>query len=203
MTFFAADRSLLDPFREGDRRVLTLVYEHYVGPLSHILRQGFSVPMAERVLHVPGLSSPSDIESAVQEVFLRAFRTAGRMGYDGERNYGNYLFRIARNWRIDEFRKRDLPVVDASFEDLAILDTAQPVDERMVDSELEALVSRYLETVPERDAAYFRHRYEDGLAQTDAAARLGLSRIQGRRIEARVKAGLVEHLRKHGYGGSR
>lgn len=203
MTFFAGNRDLLERFRHGDRAVLEMVYHHYVRPLSHILRQGFTVPAGERMLHVPGLTAPSDIEAACQEVFLRAFRPAGRGGYDGERNYGNYLFRIARNWRIDEFRRRELPTVDAPVEDLSLVDPAPPVESAMVDAELESLVKRYLESVPERDRRYFHHRFVDGLAQTDAAGELGLTRIQGRRIEARVKAGLVDFLRERGYGGGR
>jgi RNA polymerase sigma-70 factor (ECF subfamily) len=203
MTFFAENRELLERFRLGDRAVLEMVYHHYVRPLSHILRQGFSVPSAERVLHVPGLSSPSDIESACQEVFLRAFRPAGRQGYDGERNYGNYLFRIARNWRIDEFRRRELPTVDVSVDELGVVDPELPVEDRMVDAELEGLIARYLDSVPERDRDYFKFRYVDGMAQTDAAGRLGLTRIQGRRIEARVKAGLIDYLKDRGYGGDR
>ena len=199
MTFFAGDRDLLEAFRRGDRQVLARVYDHYIGPLSHILRQGFSVPSGERVLHVPGLSAPSDIELAVQEVFLRAFRPNARQGYDGERNYGNYLFRIARNWRIDEFRKRDLRILDVPFEHLPVIDPAPAAEEQMVSAELGELVKTYLEGVPERDRCYFQFRFVDGLAQTEAAGRLGLTRIQGRRIEARVKAGLIDFLRARGH----
>lgn len=199
MTFFAGNRDLLEAFRRGDRQVLAMVYDHYIGPLSHILRQGFSVPAGDRVLHVPGLTSPFDIEAAVQEVFLRAFRPNARQGYDGERNYGNYLFRIARNWRIDEFRKRDVPVLDVPFEDLPVIDPAPAAEDRMVSAELEALVKAYVESVPERDRRYFQSRFVDGLAQTEAAGRLGLTRIQGRRIEARVKAGLIDFLRARGH----
>lgn len=201
MTFFAGNRDRLERFRQGDRAVLEQVYHHYVRPLSHILRQGFSVPADGRTLHVPGLTSPYEIEGACQEVFLRAFRPAGRLGYDGERNYGNYLFRIARNWRIDEFRRRELPTVDAPLEDLPLLDNEPLAEERLVDGELTALVERYLAGVPERDRSYFRFRFAEGLAQTEAAARLGLTRIQGRRIEARVKAGLIDFLRARGHGG--
>lgn len=202
MTFFAGDRERLERFRQGDRAVLEMAYHHYVRPLSHILRQGFTVPSGERLLHIPGLITPSDIENACQEVFLRAFRPAGRMGYDGERNYGNYLFRIARNWRIDEFRRRELVTVDTAFEELAVVDPAPSADARLVDAQLEASVSQYLATVPERDRRYFQHRFVDGLAQTDAAGEQGLTRIQGRRIEARLKAGLLEFLSRRGYGGS-
>jgi RNA polymerase sigma factor (sigma-70 family) len=203
MTFFAGDRDLLQRFRQGDRAVLDRVYQHYVRPLSHILRQRFSVPMADRLVHIPGLNDSDAIESACQEVFLRAFRPAGRLGYDGERSYGNYLFRIARNWRIDEHRRRALPVTDVELEALSLADPAPDADTRLVDAELGALVEDYLATVPERDQSYFRHRFADGLPQTDAAARLGMTRIQGRRIEARVKAGLLDFLRSRGHGGNR
>lgn len=183
--------------------MLDRVYQHYVRPLSHILRQGFSVPMADSLVHVPGLTESDAIEAACQEVFLRAFRPAGRLGYDGERNYGNYLFRIARNWRIDEYRRRELPASDVPVDELSLVDPAPGAETRLVDAELSALVGEYLSTVPERERSYFRHRFAEGLPQTDASARLGLTRIQGRRIEARVKAGLLDFLRSRGHGGNR
>ena len=203
MSFFAGEPDRLERFRAGDRDVLSDVYRHYVGPLSHVLRQGFSVTTPERVVHVPGLSSLHEIECAGQEVFLRAFQPKARLGYDGVRSFGNYLFRIARNFRIDEFRRRGLVVSGTPVEDLNVPDAVLPVDQQLVSNELDAMIKAFLSVVPERDRRYMGLRFEGGLAQTDAAAELGLTRIQGRRIEARIKLGLLAYLRERGYRGGR
>ena len=94
-------------------------------------------------------------------------------------------------------------MVDTSAEELSLVDPAPPVDARMVDAQLEASIARYLDRVPARDRRYFQRRFVDGLAQTEAAGEEGLTRIQGRRIEARIKAGLVEFLESCGYGVGR
>ena len=201
MTFFVGHAERLARFRSGDRSVLTEVYQHYVGPLQNVLRQGFSVRVDERVLHVPGLREPSEIEAACQEVFLRAFRAQARAGYDGERSYGNYLYRIARNWRIDVFRRTraESPLDDSQVAELE--DPTPGADAQLVDLELAQLVQTYLNTVPEKDRRYFLGRMAEGLTQTEAASNLGHTRIQGRRIEARVKTGLLAWLRGRGYSG--
>jgi RNA polymerase sigma factor (sigma-70 family) len=199
MTFFVGQPERLERFRSGDREVLTEVYRFYVGPLQNVLRQGFSVNVEDRVLHIPGLNEPTDVETACQEVFLRAFRASARAGYDGERSYANYLYRIARNWRIDTFRRhrRERPIDDAQVAELE--DPSPSAQEQLVDHELERLIQAYLETVPERDRSYFLGRLAEGRSQTEAAGVLGMTRIQGRRIEARVKTGLLAWLRARGY----
>ena len=181
--------------------MLTEVYLAYVGPLQNVLRQGFAVQAEARSIHIAGLTDAMEIEAACQEVFLRAFKASARLAYDPERSYANYLFRIARNWRIDAFRKRrpEIAVDVASMSGPEIEDESPLVEERMIDAELEALARRYLETVPARDREYFNGRLFGGRTQTDAAAALGLTRIQGRRIEARVKTGLLAWLRAHGH----
>jgi len=201
LTFFRGQPELVERFRAGDTAVLTEVYLAYIGPLQNVLRQGFAVQADARSFHIAGIADPMEVEAACQEVFMRAFKSSARQAYDPARSYANYLFRIARNWRIDAFRKRRpevsfdaAPVLGAEVEDEAPL-----VEARMIDAEVEALVADYLAGLPARDRDYFQGRLFGGRTQTEAAAALGLTRIQGRRIEARVKTGLLTWLRAHGH----
>ena len=54
---------------------------------------------------------PQDLADLVQEVFMRAFSREGRQAYDGLRDYGPYLFAIARNVLVDwaRVRGREIP----------------------------------------------------------------------------------------------
>ena len=201
MTFFRGKPELVEQFRAGDRAVLTEVYLAYVGPLQNVLRQGFAVQADARSFHIAGIADLMEVEAACQEVFLRVFKVSARQAYDPSRSFANYLFRIARNWRIDAFRKRRPEV---AFDIAALLgaeveDESPLAEDRMIDAETEALVADYLAGLPARDRDYFQGRLFAGLTQTEAAAALGLTRIQGRRIEARVKTGLLAWLRAHGH----
>ena len=200
MTFLLAEPDRLARFRAGDRQILALVYRHYLPEVAWVLRAGFDVVTPSGPLRVEGLRSPHDVECGCHEVFLRAFRPGARESYDGERPYRNFLFRIARNWRIDQFRRARPEAGNLRLDEVAFeLGVAASAEDESLDREAHHLVQAFVAELPERDRGYFRHRL-DGASQEEAAARGGLTRIQGRRIEARVKAGLLAHLRRHGYG---
>jgi DNA-directed RNA polymerase specialized sigma24 family protein len=64
------------------------------------------------------------------------------------------------------------------------------------------MVEAVLTALPERARAYLAHRLVDGLSQVEAAARVSMSRIQGRRIEGKFKAELLGRLRRSSQGGN-
>lgn len=189
----AGDPALLARFRAGDQEALATVYRAHFDEVCRVLRHGFGIKTATGPGRVPGLKDAFAVESACHEVFVRAFKPSARAAYDARRPYGHYLFGIARNLRIDLHRRRRAePTPPESFEGDA--DEGPPVDVLYQREAQRARVRAYLETLPATDRAYVDGRFEGGLSQTDAAAALGLTRIQGRRIEARVKAGLRRHL---------
>ncbi|MHC4836701.1 MAG: RNA polymerase sigma factor [Planctomycetota bacterium] len=190
---FASDETLLARFRAGDRAALAAVFRAYQDEVSRVLRAGFTVRGQSGAGRVPGLRDAFEVESACQEVFLRAFRPAARAAYDGERPYGHYLFGIARNHRIDQVRRRrpEAVPVEVIYEHPSDAPSPEAALER---AERRARVARFLEGLDSRDREYVRHRFESGLSQQRAAESMGLTRIQGRRIEARVKSDLKRHL---------
>lgn len=189
----AGDPALLARFRAGDREALATVYRAHFDEVCRVLRNGFGIKTAVGAGRVPGLRDAFAVESACNEVFVRAFEPSARAAYDGRRPYGHYLFGIARNLRIDQYRRRRAdPTAPEDFE--AAPDDGPSVEVLYQRAALRVTVRTYLETLPEADQAYVAGRFEEGLSQTDAAAALGLTRIQGRRIEARVKAGLRRYM---------
>lgn len=195
----AGDPSRVARFRAGDRRLQTELYRGFGPMVERTLRRGFTVRTATGTAQIAGLPSAFDVECAAQDVFVRAFGATSRAAYDGVRPFANYLHTIARNLLIDRARRtRNLVPLDENDDQLVV---EVDVDAELVDAELSALVQSFLQRVPNVERRYFDLRYQEGLSQTDAAGTVGLTRIQGRRIEARLKSRLLGFLERHGHGG--
>jgi RNA polymerase sigma-70 factor (ECF subfamily) len=67
------------------------------------------------------------------------------------------------------------------------------------DQELEDLLARFQAKLSQEETLLYRLRFNEGLAQESAAARMGLTRIQLRRRELAVKKRLLAYLHRHGY----
>jgi RNA polymerase sigma factor (sigma-70 family) len=165
--------------------------------LSDFLRAGFSFESGGVPSRFAGIRSPSDLLDAVQETFLRAFRSDARQVYDGVRPFKGYLFRIGRNVVLDELRRgRYAAQLLAEPE----AESVEPhAEELLLDREAAALVREFAASLEARARKVFSARFEKGLAQREAAKAAGMTRIQLRRIEERLKLDLLEFLRARGY----
>src|SRR3954454_2569848 len=107
MSLLVEQRALLDQFRRGERRALEQVYRHYAPDVAAFLQRGFTFASGARHLRFAGYRQPFDLENALQETFMRAFKESARLGYDGLHAYKGYLLAIARNLVLDELRTRE------------------------------------------------------------------------------------------------
>lgn len=201
------DRALLEAFRRGDRAALAEVYTHYADPVATLLLEGFSFVSGSKTCVFHGLRSRFDLEDRLHDVFSRAFRERARLGYDGLRPYRRYLFSIARNVVIDDFRRKERSMLDFTVEP-ANLETAPEAPEPSWGfepdlgaeaSELNALVRAFVGELPERDRTVYRARFEEQLDQATVAARAGLSASQVKTSEARIRKRFFTYLQAHGY----
>lgn len=188
MPYLPSQRELLQRFRAGDVQALREVYVHYAPDLARFLSTGLlSRPM-----------KPLELADATQEVFVRAFSERARLGYDGIQPYGAYLAGIARNVVVDHARRAHT----ARAEPVAAAETsAEPPSPELAAEEAEAarLVNGYLEGLPPASRALYHARFVESRTQEDAAVQLGMSRIQLRRAELKLRKGLLEHLKRNGY----
>ncbi len=206
MPLLMQDRDLLARFRAGEAKALDRVYREYHPGVVAFLRNGFSFDGASGACRFHGYRRPSDLESATQEVFLRAFEPRARAAYDGLRPFGTYLLGIARNYVISDFRRRQLVLGLFTAEDTAPAATSVPAQEprpaldiEIEEREVERLVAEFRKTMSEREQTLFRLRFEEELSQNEAAARMRMTRIRIRRIEAKLKIRLLDFLRSAGY----
>lgn len=202
MTSLSEDRALLAAFREGHSEALERVYKHHVVEISAFLKHGFTYMGGGVPVLFRGFRTPSELDSAVQEVFMRAFELRTRLAYDGLRSYGGFLIGIARNVAFKEIERaavRDRRA--APFERAEDLAGSEPAIEQSLDERrARDLVTTFLtECCDDRDRRLFRLRYDDGLAQEEAGREVGATRIQVRRWEKKFHARLVRFLRRANY----
>lgn len=149
----------------------------------------------------PGVNAPFDLESLVQEVFVRAFEPRARLAYDGVRPYGAFLVGIARNIVLDQLRRRarhgEVLEAPEQLDALAADEAATPDEEERRGRDL---VFTFLEsTCDDRDRRMYALRFSQELSQEDAAREAGLTRIQIRRWEVKFRKRLLQFLRRADY----
>lgn len=182
------------------------VYRHYAPVLARYLRRGFSYRIDGHPAVFSGYRSTFELEGAVQEVFMRAFEERARLAYDGLRPYHGFLCGIARNVVLDELRRRARRgEVLSPFDDeesarwvreRAPSDPADAMDAHRASS----LVNQFLEQeCSEEEQQIYQLRYERGLSQEAAAEEAGMTRIQVRRRENKLKKRLLSFLKRMDY----
>lgn len=194
------DRALLDAFRRGERDALTRVFRAYAADVALTLRSGVVVSVDGQRVRV-GVGIPeTEVESLIQETFVRAFSPKARTAYDGLRPYGAYLSTIARNLLIDRERARRRENV-ASYDDLAGLAADERTDPgfRLEEQQLLAVVQNVRASLVEPDATIFRLRFEERQSCRAIAEAIGTTEIVVRRRETRLRDRLLRELRKAGF----
>jgi RNA polymerase sigma factor (sigma-70 family) len=152
-----------------------------------------------------GYREPFDLDNALAETFVRAFKEQARLGYDGIKPYRNYLLTIARNLVIDELRSKDATmssvVLTADFEATIATDPldSPTAEEGLLAKELGALCSRFIGHLGDRERTFFHARFEEARTQVDAGKQAGLSHMQARTLEKRLRQRLLSFLHDGGY----
>jgi RNA polymerase sigma-70 factor (ECF subfamily) len=221
MSLLIERRELLDRFKRGERRALEEVYRHYAPEVAAFLQRGFTFSSGGRALRFGGYAQPFDLDNALQETFLRAFKESARVGYDGLHAYKSYLLAIARNLVLDEFRNREVamsPFIDqldsgggaeaASHdgEEAAPSSTVSDgpstgvsAEQEFLRNELGRLYAAFVARLDERDRTFFRHRFEEQQTQVEAGLKSGLSHMQSRTLEKKLRRAFLEFMQTNGY----
>jgi RNA polymerase sigma factor (sigma-70 family) len=152
----ADDGELRRRFRDGDPDALGELYERFAGPLLSLSRSE--------------LGDVEQARDAVQQTFLRAWRSAGT--FDAERPLGPWLFQICRRVCVDTYRRQRarLEPLDDHEHDPA-LTIAGPSLER---SSIVWEVRQAIDALPSESREIIRLRHLDGWTVEQVAAVLGL-----------------------------
>lgn len=221
MSLLIERRELLDRFKRGERRALEEVYRHYAPDVAAFLQRGFTFSSAGRSLRFSGYAQPFDLDNALQETFVRAFKESARLGYDGLHPYKSYLLAIARNLVLDEFRNREVamsPFIDrldsggGSDAPAAEGEEAAPsvavgdapsagvsAEQEFLRHELGRLYAAFVARLDDRDRTFFRSRFEEQRTQIEAGTACGLSHMQARTLEKKLRRAFLEFMQTNGY----
>ncbi len=121
------------------------------------------------------MRSGSDSESAeelVQEAMLTVWRRAESFD-PSQASVATWIFTIARNKRIDAYRRKNRPELDA--EDPALL-PSEPVapDDAVIQDQTALVIRKAVDQLPEEQATMLRMAFYEDKAHSEIAAETGL-----------------------------
>jgi RNA polymerase sigma-70 factor (ECF subfamily) len=176
------EREVRARFRDGDPDAVRIVYRAYG-------RQVYTIAL--RVLGNRVLA-----DDATQQVFLKAWRAAGRL--DENRDMGPWLATIARRVAIDvyrsEARRRADPIGSVPPDDPALTSRPETVDAMYHVWE----VRRAVAELPQQEQDIVRLQHFEGLTHREIAKRLKLpaGTVKSRSFRAHTRlASQLVHLR--------
>lgn len=216
--FLAKNKELQEGFREGRKESMEEVYNHYSPGVTRFLRQGFTFRSGTTHCYFKGIKSEDELNSAVQEVFRRAFEDRARNAYNGINSFSNWVLAISRNMVINGFRNKEIAFSEyVSAKDnrshLAVMDDAitedyqgvlygrrtQSQDKTYEHGELKNLIGKFMVELTEMERRLLVLRFVDGVGQEDAAQELGSTRMKIRTAEAKLRRRLRAFLKNSGY----
>ena len=111
-------------------------------------------------------------EELAQEVMITVWRKAGQFDRT-QASVSTWIFRIARNRRIDAFRREK--TLDADSEEPALIPSALPHPEDSFDAvQLEERVQEAMKDLPEDQLILLRAAFFEGLSHSEIAERMNL-----------------------------
>ena len=216
--FLAKNARLLAAFKRGERDAMEQVYKHYASGVRAFLRKGFTFRGANGNFYFKGVQDDSDLDSAVQEVFRRAFEEKARSSYNGVNSFTNWVLAISRNMVINQFRNREiafseyisatdqrgyLTVMDdevtEEFSGLLYGLPTRRQDSLFENNELQGLIGKFMAGLSDHDRQLLVLRFAEGKGQEETAEALKSTRMKVRTSEARLRTRLRAYLRMSGY----
>jgi len=200
VTLLVEDRALLDAWRRGESSAIARVYSEYLDQVTGLLKRGFSFMSGGQAIFFKGYDSAWDLECAVQDAFIAAFSERARQSYDGISPFGPYLLTIARNRVISQLRSDARELRRRTRLSAEQPDDPPPTPEELaIRAELEQLVLTFKQTLQPDQLAFFNRRYTDDHNLLETARLLGLTRMQARTLDRKVRQAFVRYLRERGY----
>lgn len=140
------------------RAAFSEIFEYFAPRIkSYLMRLGSEMNAAEEIM---------------QEVMLNVWRKADQ--YDRRQaSVSTWIFRIARNRRIDTLRRNNKPELDAEDPMLRPAEAEQP-DITVNRGQIELQVREAIETLPEEQLSLLKAAFYDGLSHSEIAKKFGL-----------------------------
>lgn len=147
------DQSLVRAFQEGDEKAFEEIVRRYQRQVANVVYLT--------------MGSRNEVEDLTQEVFLRVYRSIGRVNV--ELSLFSWIYRIALNLCIDELRKKKLKrmlALDTSEETAPdhspmLQDSAEASDDLMSEEKKHQILTALRKLTPAHRTALVLREYED------------------------------------------
>jgi RNA polymerase sigma-70 factor (ECF subfamily) len=181
------DAALLLRFKRGDETAFEILVDKFKGPVfNYIWRQ---------------IGNMNEAEDIAQNVFVQVYKSAPR--YEPKAKFTTWLFTIARNLCLNEFRRRqrhplqslDESISDDSTEERQFEDhSARSPSSKVTEDELQEKINAAIQDLPENQkTALLLCRYE-GLSYLEIAKVLKTSESATKSLIHRARETLKEKL---------
>lgn len=155
----STDSELVVRIKNGDEVAFELVFYKYKGKLYDFIRRS--------------LSEEVDPEGIVQEIFVKIW--VNRIELDPLQSFNGYIYTIARNEIYGHLRKQ-LNRKKYQEELLhQLTDSANTTDRQIEYQELEKIISKLIEEMPEKRREIFRESRIKGLSYREISEKLSIS----------------------------
>lgn len=152
------EQELISELKKGSEKAFTVLYEMYWGRVYHFSRIY--------------LSSKSEIEEVVQEVFVKVWET--RQFLQEDDSFQGFLFIITRNLIFNRFRRS----FNENAYKLTVLSSAikhYDIESEINTADLESFLKRMINELPPRQQEVFNLSRNEHLTYKEIAVKLGIS----------------------------
>lgn len=176
------EQQIIKQILAGDKKAYTQIINEYKNPLyATILRM---------------TRNPQTAQDFVQEAFIKIYEQLPK--YDGKGSFKSWLYRVAINFCIDEFRKKSYQMKQAELQDDQLVNESHP-EVVFLKKEQSRQLEKLIATLPELERMILLLRYVNELSYTEIADLLHIPLSDVRNKLHRAKKKMRNQVQEGGY----
>ncbi|MBB4825225.1 RNA polymerase sigma-70 factor (ECF subfamily) [Sporosarcina luteola] len=165
----------------GDKQAFANIINKYKNPLyATILRM---------------TKNPQDAQDLVQDAFIKVYRNLHK--YDGSGPFSGWLYRVAINHCMDEFRKKRYSTVQVQMDEEKIVNPTHP-EIVFLKKEKSRQLERLISTLPVDERLIILLRYVNEISYEEIAELMGVPLSTVRNKLHRAKKKMRETVKREG-----
>lgn len=176
------EQQIIKQILAGDKKAYAQIINEYKNPLyATILRM---------------TRNPQTAQDFVQEAFIKIYEQLPK--YDGKGSFKSWLYRVAINFCIDEFRKKSYQMKQAELQDDQLVNESHP-EVIFLKKEQSRQLEKLIATLPELERMILLLRYVNELSYTEIADLLHIPLSDVRNKLHRAKKKMRNQVQEGGY----
>ena len=176
------EQQIIKQILAGDKKAYAHIINEYKNPLyATILRM---------------TRNPQTAQDFVQEAFIKIYEQLPK--YNGKGSFKSWLYRVAINFCIDEFRKKSYQIKQAELQDDQLVNESHP-EVIFLKKEQSRQLEKLIATLPELERMILLLRYVNELSYAEIADLLHIPLSDVRNKLHRAKKKMRNQVQEGGY----